>query len=474
MTAASIYRAGDTAGGGNGNATYQLWLSAPKLTSVIGQCVATVGCASVGEIGKPLSGVNLLVVPEAHLGSQLLGSVGCGGAREPEPYECPTAQGDPNNYAAALYLYAADLTLEQTAGPTVSSVGGELASASTVTGTSDITFTASDSGAGVYEATFTVDGKAAQTSVLDEAGGRCHDVGQTSDGLPAFLYLRPCPATVSADIGFDSSRLAAGTHRLIVSVTDAAGNAAPVLDRTITIPAPPASPSAPNIPGNVLAAPGTANGVGASSSAVLTARWQSTAKPRLVVPFGRSETITGRLTDLGGLPIGAARIAVAMTPAMAGASGSALRAARTAANGTFTVRLPAGLSSRSVVLSYTAHAGEPRPAAVRALQLAVDAPVAMTVTPRTASARGTIRFHGRLLAGPFPKGGKPVILEARSGGGTWLEFHVARTDAHGRFASNYSFKFPGPARYQFRAVCEQEADYPFAAGVSRAIPVTER
>jgi hypothetical protein len=98
----------------------------------------------------------------------------------------------------------------------------------------------------------------------------------------------------------------------------------------------------------------------------------------------------------------------------------------------------------------------------------------MTVTPRTAASRGTIHFHGRLLAGPFPKGGKPLILEARSGRGAWIEFHVVRTSSRGRFSAGYRFKFPGPARYQFRAVCEQEADYPFAAGASRTIAVTER
>ena len=50
--------------------------------------------------------------------------------------------------------------------------------------------------------------------MLDENGGRCRDVGQTSDGLPAFLYVQPCLASVSADVGFDTTRLANGTHHL--------------------------------------------------------------------------------------------------------------------------------------------------------------------------------------------------------------------------------------------------------------------
>ena len=423
-------------------------------------------CHGQGETAEGAHPVNSVTVPAKNLGSDLFLSTSCGAGLEGS--ECGSGFTDPNNYAAALYLYAADLTLEQTAGPSVSAVGGELASASTVTGTSDVTFTASDPGAGVYEAVFTVDGKIVQSSVLDEAGGSCRNVGQTTDGLPAFLRLQPCPSSLSADVGFDASSLTPGSHHLIVSVLDAAGNSAPVLDRTITVPA----TLVPGAPGVSL--PGAANGVGASTAAVLSARWQRTPRVRLTTPFGRSETITGRLTDPGGVPIAGAQIAVTATAALAGAKTSAMRGAQTRANGTFTVRLPAGLSSRTVLLSYTARAGEPRPAAVKMLQLAVRAPVTMTIAPRTAPSQGTIHFRGRLLAGPFPKGGKPLILEARSGRGGWIEFHVVRTSSRGRFAAAYHFRFPGPARYQFRAVCEQEAGYPYAAGSSRAIPVTER
>ena len=75
--------------------------------------------------------------------------------------------GDANSYAAALYVYAADLTLEQNAGPTASGVSGELAGAPTVQGQSDVTFAATDPGSGVYEALFSVDGQVVQRTVLD-------------------------------------------------------------------------------------------------------------------------------------------------------------------------------------------------------------------------------------------------------------------------------------------------------------------
>jgi len=84
------------------------------------------------------------------------------------------------------------------------------------------------------------------------------------------------------------------------------------------------------------------------------------------------------------------------------------------------------------------------------------------------------RFSGRLRSGPVPPGGKQLVLEARAPGGAWLQFKVVRTNARGRFHAGYRFRFPGPARYQFRALSEPESDYPFAAGTSNVVGVRER
>jgi len=385
-------------------------------------------------------------------------SVSCGAGFEGS--ECPAGKGDANGYAAALYLYAADLTLEQTAGPTASGVGGELASAPVVGGTSGVSFNATDPGAGVYEALFTVDGAVVQRTVIDEAGGRCRDVGQTADGLPAFLYLQPCPASVSADVPLDTTRLANGAHHLTVTVLDAAGNSAPVLDRSITVSNP--------------GAPGPPNGQGASTQARLTARWQSTPRATLRVGFGRREMIVGRLTGPAGAPIAGAQIGVTATPSYTGAKTTTMTAPTTDSGGRFTLRLPAGLSSRSVRLTYSARLGDAQPAAGLTLRLQVAAGLSLTISPDSARAGSTIHFRGRLDAGPIPQGGKSLILEARAGGGPWIEFDVIRTDSRGRYQASYRFKFPGPVVYQFRVLCEREADYPFGTGASRVIAVPER
>ncbi len=145
---------------------------------------------------------------------------------------------------------------------------------------------------------------------------------------------------------------------------------------------------------------------------------------------------------------------------------------RTNAAGRFTMRLPAGRVLAHAALRVQRRAGlaaggDEHARAERARG------VILRVAPRTASVGRSIHFSGRLRGGPIPTGGKLLVLEARSPGGAWLEFDVIRCDARGRCTRSYRFKFPGPARYQFRVLCEAEADYPFATGASNVVGVFE-
>jgi hypothetical protein len=463
IAAATLWRAGDADGEAAANAFYEFWMAGPDNVLMdpadnFGQCVGGSQCAQgLGVIGQPLAGANRLVVPTANLGQHLYMNASCVGA---SGFECTTGKGDPRGYAAAVYLYAADITLEQNAGPSAGGVSGELASAASVQGASDVAFSATDPGSGVYEALFSVDGRVVQSTVVNDNGGRCRDVGQSADGRPAFLYVQPCAPSVSADVPFDTTRVSNGAHHLVVSVIDAAGNAAPVLDRQITV----ANPGAP----------GPANGSNASAQATLAVRWRRTRRERLTSGFGRAQTITGRLTGPGGTPISGAAIDLRETPAYAGARTATMASPRTDANGRFSVRLARGLSSRTVSFAYRSHLGDPRPAATRTLALNVRAGIAVSVAPHTASVGRSIFFRGHLRGGPIPRAGKQLVLEARSPGSGWIEFDVVRTNARGRFRASYRFKFPGPANYRFRVRSEAESDYPFAAGSSNVVGVSER
>jgi hypothetical protein len=186
MAGATLWRAGDADGGSGVTATYAFLLAGPSEVSSFDVCAAEFECPTgVGDPAEPLSGANRVVVPPANLGAHLYAFAGCSGTAE---NYCPAGRGDANGYAAVVYLYAADILLEQSAGPTAEDVSGELASAATVQGTEDVTFSASDPGAGVWETTFSIDGKVVQSSVPDENGGRCRNLGQSTDGLAAFLY----------------------------------------------------------------------------------------------------------------------------------------------------------------------------------------------------------------------------------------------------------------------------------------------
>jgi hypothetical protein len=458
IAAATLWRAGDNAGGGAGGATYQFWLAGPRESEPFDTCNYTLSlCSQEGDFGHPLSSSNLVAVPSGHLGTSLYLFAFCGGS---PPTDCEAGKGNANGYASAVYLYAADILLEQPVGPTATNITGELATAPSVRGASDIAFDATDPASGVYEAVFAIDGQMVQRTVVDDNGGRCRDVGGTSDGRPAFLYVQPCKGSVSVDVPFDTTRVPDGVHHLVVSVFDAAGDSAPVLDRAITVANPPPV--------------GGPNGTNASTQATLAAGWVGSKRARLAGAYGHARAIAGRLTAPGGTPIAGAAIDCMVTPAYQGAKPVAMVCPRTGADGRFAVKVPGGASSRTIRLAYRAHVGDALPVATRTLALVVRAGVRLRVSPPTTSVGHAIHFAGTLLGGPIPREGKPVVLEARSPGGPWIEFDVVRTNRKGRYRDSYTFKFPGPVDYRFRALSEGEADYPYATGSSNVVRVHER
>jgi hypothetical protein len=463
MVGATLWRADDADGGEEQDAFYESWMAGPSQSEIFDSCVYQFGCITgVGDTGQPLAQINRVFVPHANLGSHLYLTAACGGLPKAS---CPAGHGDANGYAAVIYLYAADMILEQGASPSVSKVGGELASAPTVSGVSDVTFDASDPGAGVWEVTFSVDGKVVRSVVPNENGGRCRNVEQTTDGLAAFLYLQPCPQSESVDVPLDTAGLSNGDHHLVVSVLDAAGNSAPVIDREIDVQNPvPATP----------ASPGPPNGTNASSQATLTARWASTTKAHLTSAWGKAETITGRLTAPGGAPIADALIDATSTPDYTGAKPLVIASPKTGSDGRFTVALPRGESSEKLLFAYRAHIGDAQPVATRTLTLSVRAGVSLSVSPRTTSVGRSIFFKGVLEGTPLPVGGKELLLQARSPGHEWIQFDTINTGSKGRFHASYRFKFPGPASYQFRVLCKQEADFPFSEAGSNVVGVKER
>jgi hypothetical protein len=485
LAGAALWRAGNADGGSSKTGTYEFWLAGPEDNEAFDECVfsGSPPCqAGEGEPEEPLAVANKLVLAQPHLGSHLHVNAACFAPLG----LCKKGEHDPSGYAAVVYLYASDLTLEQSTQPTVSSVEGELATAATLSGVADLAFHAEDPGSGVYEAVFTVDGSPTGTTLIDENGGHCRDVGQTTDSLPAFLYLQPCKSSLNADLPLDTSTLTDGTHHLVVSVTNAAGNSTVALDRKIAILNHPGSSP---LPGSTPVATGNAldtghaattqnllppNGTNASPAARLVLRWPSTAHTALAAPYGRSHTLRGHLTATDGSPIGGATLQVLYTPAYQGASPRSLASVRTSTDGSLQVRLPASMPSSRITLAYSSHSGQPSPDITAALMLVVPASLSLRVTPTVSHVGDTISFTGSLRGSPLPRGGKQLVLEARAPGGSWRQFRVLSTLPHGRYRSTYRFRLPGPITYEFRTTSPHEADFPYGAGASRVVRVRER
>lgn len=522
---ATLWRAGDTEGGEG----YVFWLATPNNPSVsesfgsedtFDGCVFT-GCTEVGTTSEPLSSQNQVTVKKHLGGSHLYLNASC------SDNPCEARPGDALGYAVVVYLYAADLLLEETGAPTVSGQTGELATAGTLSGEAGVSFHARDEGSGVYEETLKVDGKTVQQQVIDEAEGSCKPFEVASDGHPAFLSAKPCPASVEGHVSLDTTALSDGEHEVLVSVSNAAGEEAPVIDRTVDVAngssggssggsgtsgssgstgsgSSGSGRSGPGAGGSKL---GMANGVNASTSAKLVAWWvrggsgrgarpgrsasphrgagshhgrgahrgakRRNAQPSTIVArFGGREEIEGTLTTSSGKPIGNAVLQVLYTPSFGGAKQRSMGSIRSGAKGRFVFKLPRKLSSRRMAIEYSSTIGS-RPVATGALTLKVHAGVSLRVSPTRTSVGHTISLSGRVLGGPLPMGGKQVLLQAKSSGSGWITFAALTTNGHGRFHGTHDFRLPGPVKYEFRAVCPHEADFPYLTGASKAVAVFE-
>jgi hypothetical protein len=475
IAAARLWRSSYSRSWEPGNNSTVAWLAAPEdsytSADVFDQCAAYAGCPEVGDPNVPMAQVNLVEVPPGNASgaTHIYMNAACGGSNGTS---CPAVGA---GYGVAISLYAADITLADDTPPTASNVGGSLAAGGTLSGVGDISFSAADTGSGLYEAVFSIDGHAVSTQLLQSGSGPCRSVGGTSDGSNAFFEVEPCPLALSDDLSFNTALAPNGSHLLSVQLLDAAGNATTILNRQVTFANSAAGAPAGGAigPGSPLAERGAANGVNASDQAVLTARWKSTAKAERTGGYGTKEEITGRLTAPGGVPITGASLGVYETPSYEGARTVPLARTSTGPTGAWTVTLPRHASSCALRFEYRSHVNDTIPVTTAALTLRVHAGVALKIAPRISSVGGTIAFSGTLHGTPIPPGGKQLVLEASSSR-EWIEFRTIATTPKGRFHASYRFKFPGPIVYRFRVLSPSEADFPFLAGTSNVVGVYER
>ena len=353
----------------------------------------------------------------------------------------------------------------------IGAVSGPAVAGSVWSGMTGVAVDGSDSGSGLSRGVIEVDGSDAQSVQLADDRGTCSDVGPDPT-VREYAAAKPCPGLVHGQFNIDTAALPQGEHTVRILLEDASGNRTAVfgpVTRRI---------DANNTqigPGSDPARRGALNGDKASDDGRMAAHWGVRGRKSLLKSgYGRRHVVTGRLTTALGEPISGATLDVVSKTTAVNARELAKGGPQTGSDGNFSMVLPRGVSSRDLTLRYRSHVADTIPVAAASLRLRVRAGVRLTVTPRRAVRGQVVRFHGRLLGGPIPRGGKQLVMTVRGQTGGWLRFNVVRTDSRGRFSLGYRFKQPGAARYRFRALSLAEAAYPYLAGGSNVASVRKR
>jgi hypothetical protein len=331
---------------------------------------------------------------------------------------------------------------------------------------------AGDSGGGLFRAVVDADDADALSVPLADASGSCHDIGPLPD-INEFAAAQPCPLRIdNGSLEIDTAKLPQGRHTIRIYLEDAAGNRTLVFGPVVRD----ISANGAIGPGSDPALRGAANGDGASDQATLTAHWGKRGqRTRLVSRFGRTHVVRGRLRARDGAPIANAAIdVVSKTTANNARELGKRNGPRTRNDGSWFLALPRRVSSRDVSFRYRSHVNDTIPSAATTVRLRVRAGLRLVIHPHVAKRGQLIRFNGRLLGGPLPRGGKQIVLMARASRGAWVRFNVVRSGRQGRFHATYRFQQPGVARYRFRALSLAEAAYPYLAGGSNVVVVHKR
>lgn len=185
---------------------------------------------------------------------------------------------------------------------------------------------------------------------------------------------------------------------------------------------------------------------------------------------GAWPTVDGWLGTTDGNALGGQTVRILAAPDNGSTRFSQVAATTTAANGSWSVRIPPG-PSRLVVAAY---GGAPtvEPALSISARVIVPASVTLRIAPRRTHWGGRIRISGRLQGGYVPRSGELVVLWIGwRGGSTEIGHLYSRPD--GTFASSYTFlRGNGTETYRLWATSARESDYPYAPGRSRSQSVT--
>jgi hypothetical protein len=417
-------------------------------------------CCSVPWEGR-ISQRNLVAVPEEDLKPE---RVPGGGSGPPASITMVSGCTNPNGgadhcdgaslkYAAVALMSMATTTLEDNSAPQVAVVGGTLTTGTELEGTQTLAITGTDSGSGIYQAILEVDGKQAQATTVDNNSGHCANVGQTTDGRPAFLYVVPCALEVNDQyVSFNLATIADGPHRLTVLVTDAAGNTTVVLNR------------------EVIVGRGACNGTCGDQAKL------ATSDAELLKPITRRYPrsglrLSGTLREPTGSPVAGARLELLQQASYTGAPMRATATTTTNGAGQWSVVVPRG-PSRVLLVAWRSHALDAGYATQLEYHERVFADIGLRA-PRRVRVGAPFAFRGELAGGYIPPERSTVQMEIFFSG-RWRTIETLHTNRRGRFAYSYTFSTGAGSSYLFRARIQYSRAYPFLAATSRPVRVKVR
>jgi hypothetical protein len=440
-----------------GSATAFEWLTAPYRGSrPFASCVHSQGCCCSTTLVR-LSEENLITVPTHALepepggpAASITMAAGCttnfGGGGD----HC---DGGAQKFAAFSGIGGATITLEDDSPPQATVVGGTLTTGTELEGWQTLALSGTDAGSGIYQAILEVDGQAAQSTLVDSNGGHCQNVGQTTDGRPAYLYTVPCKLEINDQyVSFNLSGIPDGSHRLSVLVTDAAGNATTVLDREVVI------------------GRGACNGTCDDQAQLATTDLQILKTITRRYPQS-AVVLSGVLHEPTGAYVSGAQLELLQQASYTGAPFLPIATTTTSPTGGWTFNVPKG-PSRLLRVAWRSHALDPSYTTQLEFHENVYADIALKAR-RHVRIGQLFGFHGSLAGGYIPPERSSILMEIFYRG-RWRTIETLKTDSRGRFVYPYAFSTGARSSYLFRASIQYSRAYPFLAAISRPVRVRVR
>jgi hypothetical protein len=209
------------------------------------------------------------------------------------------------------------------------------------------------------------------------------------------------------------------------------------------------------------------NGAHASNLAKITL----SGTRRRGVKFGRRIATVATLRDENGRPIVGATVSVLERMNVPGAQWVPARAPLvTDAAGKMRWLIPAKFS-RTIRYAYKANLANTDFQSTADVVLTVSSKTTIKPNKRFFRNGQTLRFTGRLLSRPVPRGGVLIDLQAKVGR-TWQTFKTTRSRSNGRWSTAYTFRATrGLQTYTFRARVRQDTGFPYAISKSRLLRI---